>query len=232
MNKLFGYIQNYEDALLMVHATRLGYITPVTQRLRTDERDSLRSGDIFVFIETENGIKRWTDGKIWSPSKINGQFLLYKEVPRHLSKSAIKKCSLQKNLSKDQIAKLHKEIREDDKLGFHKKTISIVHEGKTYHIIGYYRPIFSKEALINIPFFNQIDFSLRKYPGLLSDKFLSKEISDKNFFNKFDLPNKPNSSIFSEAKRLQLEKIAFCVLHEWVLYRSKESGQRKVNEHK
>ncbi|KAK6089964.1 hypothetical protein P3W45_001010 [Vairimorpha bombi] len=224
MNKLFGYIQNYEDAILMVHATRLGYVTPITQRLRAEERESLRSGDIFVFIETDSGIKRWTDGKIWSPSKINGQFLLYKEVPRHLSKSAIKKTSVQKNLTKEQVAKLHKEIREDDKLGFHKKTISIVHDSKTYHIIGYYRPIFSKEALINIPFFNQIDYSLRKFPDLLSDEFVKMEMSKHNFIKKFDLPERPNLSIFSDVKRAQLEKIAFCVLHEWIIYKNKKTG--------
>ncbi|WUR03126.1 cAMP independent regulatory protein [Vairimorpha necatrix] len=222
MNKLFGYIQNYEDAMLMVHATRLGYIKPITQRLRSEERDNLRSGDIFVFIETENGIKRWTDGKIWSPSKINGQFLLYKEVPRHLSKSALKKTSIQKNLSKQQLAQLHREIREDDKLGFHKKTISILHEGKTYHIIGYYRPIFSKEALINIPFFNEIDYSLRKYPELLKDDYLNQEKAKENFLGKFMLPLRPNLSIFSDVKRRQLEKISFCVLHEWLIYKNKK----------
>lgn len=217
MNKLFGYVQTYEEAILMVHASRLGYITPITQRLKVEERGNLRSGDIFVFVETDNGIKRWTDGKIWSPSKINGQFLLYKEVPRHLSKSAIKKRSLQK----DQLVKLQKEIKEEDKLGLHKKTISIVHEDKTYHVIAYYRPIFSKETLINIPFFNRIDYSLRKYPELISDQFLMNEIKKKEFYVKYELPDKPYKSLFSNVKRNQLEKIAYCVLQEWIFFNKK-----------
>lgn len=222
MNKLCGYIQNYEEAVLMVHTTRLGYLVPVTQRLRMEEREGLRSGDIFVFIESENGMKRWTDGKIWSPSKIIGQFLLYKEVPRHLSKSAIKKRNAQKHLYKDEVLRLSKELKDEDRLAFHKKTISIVHQNKTYHIIGYFRPLFSKEPLLSIPFYQQIDSALKRHPELLDDKFTSKEIGKDNFYSKFDLPLMPNESIYSETKRTQLENIAVCVLGEWLISKQQE----------
>lgn len=77
--------------MLIVHGIRLGLIKPTTERPTMEERDSIRDGSIYCFRETEEGMKRWTDGKIWSPSKILGHFLLYKEVPRHLSKSALKK---------------------------------------------------------------------------------------------------------------------------------------------
>lgn len=221
MNKLFGYIQNYEEAVLMVHATRLGYITPITQRLKTEEREGIRSGDIFVFVETENGIKRWTDGKIWSPSKIHGQFLLYKEVPRHLSKSAIKKRNAQNNNS-DAFMKLTKELKEDDKLSFHKKTISLVHQDRTYHVIGYYRPLFSKEPLINIPFFKKIETVLRSSPELMDDDFLNREMKKKGFYKKYRLPEHSHDAIFPEMKRLQLENIALCVLNEWMAFKKRD----------
>ncbi|KAF9905669.1 hypothetical protein BX616_000961 [Lobosporangium transversale] len=42
-------------------------------------------GSVFVFDESESGICRWTDGRIWSPSRINGNFLVYKELFRKLS---------------------------------------------------------------------------------------------------------------------------------------------------
>ncbi|KAF9921672.1 hypothetical protein FBU30_008279 [Linnemannia zychae] len=41
-------------------------------------------GSVFVFDEQESGIYRWTDGKIWSPSRICGNFLVYRELYRKL----------------------------------------------------------------------------------------------------------------------------------------------------
>ncbi|KAG0251661.1 hypothetical protein DFQ27_008602 [Actinomortierella ambigua] len=37
-------------------------------------------GAVFVFREDESGINRWTDGRVWSPSRISGNFLVYKEL--------------------------------------------------------------------------------------------------------------------------------------------------------
>ncbi|GJJ74619.1 Gti1/Pac2 family transcription factor [Entomortierella parvispora] len=39
-------------------------------------------GSVFVFDEGESGIYRWTDGRIWSPSRICGNFLVYRELLR------------------------------------------------------------------------------------------------------------------------------------------------------
>ncbi|KAG0070277.1 hypothetical protein BGZ89_000971 [Linnemannia elongata] len=41
-------------------------------------------GSVFVFDEEESGICRWTDGKIWSPSRICDNFLVYRELYRKL----------------------------------------------------------------------------------------------------------------------------------------------------
>lgn len=40
------------------------------------------SGSVFLFDEDESGIKRWTDGVFWSPSRILGNFLIYREVEK------------------------------------------------------------------------------------------------------------------------------------------------------
>lgn len=48
----------------------------VKRRLRDDERKAIRSGQVFVFDERESGIKRWTDGMLWSPSRILLNFLV------------------------------------------------------------------------------------------------------------------------------------------------------------
>ncbi|KAG0003106.1 hypothetical protein BGZ65_002018, partial [Modicella reniformis] len=42
-------------------------------------------GSVFVFDEDESKICRWTDGRIWSPSRISGNFLIYRELFRKLS---------------------------------------------------------------------------------------------------------------------------------------------------
>ncbi|EJW01884.1 hypothetical protein EDEG_03638 [Edhazardia aedis USNM 41457] len=84
------YINTQEEAILIAHAFRLNLFHLSTERLDQKNREKIRNGDVFCFIENEQ-LRRWTDGKIWSPSKIVGYFLQYKEVPRHLSKNAIKK---------------------------------------------------------------------------------------------------------------------------------------------
>jgi len=43
----------------------------------------ITSGSVFVFDEDESGIKRWTDGFFWSPSRILRNFLLYRETEKH-----------------------------------------------------------------------------------------------------------------------------------------------------
>lgn len=71
-----GHIETTYDALLVFEAARRGMIPRVTRRLIERERGMIQSGAVFVFDEHESGIKRWTDGMIWSPSRILGNFLV------------------------------------------------------------------------------------------------------------------------------------------------------------
>ena len=68
----FGYIETPYDALLVLEATLLGILIPTTRRLNGDERKYIKSGDCFVFEEQASGIKRWTEGRNWGPSRILG----------------------------------------------------------------------------------------------------------------------------------------------------------------
>ena len=81
-----GWIETTGDALLILEAARRGLIPRVTRRLVDSERKMITSGSVFVFDEDESGIKRWTDGFIWSPSRILGNFLvrLSSHPPRSL----------------------------------------------------------------------------------------------------------------------------------------------------
>ncbi|KAF8127314.1 Gti1/Pac2 family-domain-containing protein, partial [Mycena galopus ATCC 62051] len=77
-----GWIETTGDALLILEAARRGLIPRVTRRLVDGERGMIASGSVFVFNEDESGIKRWTDGFFWSPSRILGNFLLYRETDK------------------------------------------------------------------------------------------------------------------------------------------------------
>ncbi|KAJ6521667.1 Gti1/Pac2 family-domain-containing protein [Mycena vulgaris] len=77
-----GWIETTGDALLILEAARRGLIPRVTRRLVDTERRMIASGSVFVFDEDESGIRRWTDGFFWSPSRILGNFLLYRETEK------------------------------------------------------------------------------------------------------------------------------------------------------
>lgn len=149
--KFNGYLHSYEEALLLIHALRLGFLEPKRERLSLKEREQIKSGDIFIFVERKTLIMRWTDGMTWSPSKILGSFLLYKEVPKFLTKTAFKRTNIKKN-QRQKCIPLEKQLQKD-KFYMHKKTISLTHNNDTYHIIAYFQPIFDKRGISDIPFF-------------------------------------------------------------------------------
>lgn len=78
-----GYIANTHDALLLFQACISGLLPQVSRRPHDRERgDLIRSGTVFIFNEQSSGIKRWTDGIAWSPSRILGNFLVYRQLEK------------------------------------------------------------------------------------------------------------------------------------------------------
>ncbi|CAO3638177.1 unnamed protein product [Cunninghamella echinulata] len=76
----FGYVETTHDSLILLEASRQGILPRVRRRLQEQERQLIKSGAVFCFNENESGIKRWTDGLVWSPSRILGNFLIYREL--------------------------------------------------------------------------------------------------------------------------------------------------------
>ena len=83
---------------MLFEAVRLNVLPLITRRLNGNERAQLRSGNIFVWEESESkgGLSRWTDGRRWydiqlyysivfehrfprSQSRMRGDFLWYEE---------------------------------------------------------------------------------------------------------------------------------------------------------
>ena len=97
-----GHVATTQDALILFEACLQGHLSHVLRRPRDRERSSLiRSGYVFVYEENASGIKRWTDGVTWSPSRILGNFLVYRELDKKFSpgdkRRAIKKNTYRPN---------------------------------------------------------------------------------------------------------------------------------------
>ena len=58
-------IRSVRDATIVFEAVRLGILPLLDRRLSAAERDSLHSGNVFVWEEGEHkqGLERWTDGR-------------------------------------------------------------------------------------------------------------------------------------------------------------------------
>ena len=69
------------DALILFEACLQGRINHLSRRPYDRERLGLiQSGNVFIYEEYSSGIKRWTDGRHWSPSRVLGNFLVYREL--------------------------------------------------------------------------------------------------------------------------------------------------------
>lgn len=78
-----GYVATTQDALILFEACLTGVLHHVPRRPHDRERSHLvRSGSVFIYEENSSGIKRWTDGVTWSPSRILGNFLVYRELDK------------------------------------------------------------------------------------------------------------------------------------------------------
>ncbi|KAK2462956.1 hypothetical protein APHAL10511_005008 [Amanita phalloides] len=153
-----GYVETTINALRLIHAARQGVIPRITRRLNDAERRSMiKSGAVFVFSVEESGIKRWTDGLLWSPSRIVGNFLVYREInertssrgshrkpyPNDEASRALVRRNSPDSLSgayKAQLASAHGGTDQGTfkPNGLIKKTITVTIEGSDLHLISYY----------------------------------------------------------------------------------------------
>ncbi|KAI2639528.1 Gti1/Pac2 family-domain-containing protein [Hypomontagnella submonticulosa] len=100
-----GYIGSTMDALILFEACLTGHLFHVPRRPHDRERAGLIvSGNVFIYEEHSSGIKRWTDGVPWSPSRILGNFLLYRELDKPFQPGE-KKRAMKRNKSEAGITK-------------------------------------------------------------------------------------------------------------------------------
>lgn len=76
-----GFLYSTLDALVVLEACLQNKLEYTSQRPREQERSHLiTSGNVFVYTHTSSRIQRWTDGYAWSPSRVSGNFLVYREL--------------------------------------------------------------------------------------------------------------------------------------------------------
>jgi len=156
----YGYIETTRDSLLLFEACKRGLLPRISRRLQDKERILIRSGTIFCFDEHESGIKRWTDGFVWSPSRIMGNFLIYRELE---DKKSIRTTDAVFDNSRQTTASRNNDTsgyvmapdllrRQQEKAlvgslktsfkfkrnGLIKKSMSLIVDGVQQHIISYY----------------------------------------------------------------------------------------------
>ncbi|CAE6406860.1 unnamed protein product [Rhizoctonia solani] len=156
-------LKSTKDALLIIEAAERGLFPRLVRRLTEQERaQNIYSGAIFVYDEFESNIRRFTDTLVWSPSRIIGNYLVYREMKKHeprptsragaalppqpASARSLTRSRTDTNLeqSGDQKKKeqlyvgslTHNERFKTD--GLVKRTFSLMTEGKHIHVIGYY----------------------------------------------------------------------------------------------
>lgn len=93
-----GFILTTRDVCLLMEMVLSGRLPHVPRRPHERERpEIIKSGNIFIYEESVSGVKRWTDGVNWSPSRILGNFLLYREMEAGYPGEGSKKVALKKN---------------------------------------------------------------------------------------------------------------------------------------
>ncbi|KAI8367261.1 Gti1/Pac2 family-domain-containing protein [Blakeslea trispora] len=161
METYFGYVKTAQDALIVFEACRKSQLVRVQRRLSSKERLQIRSGSVFAWDEREAGMRRWTDGRTWSPSRVLGSFLTYRELdtkrrPRRLSNPSFSKASPACSYKQD---------------GLIKQSFSIcTANNQKLHLISYY----SKSDVLNgrlkqptqDPAFSNIQVPKGLYPEL------------------------------------------------------------------
>ncbi|KAF9153093.1 hypothetical protein DFQ26_000673 [Actinomortierella ambigua] len=178
-----GFIETTQDTLLIFEACHRGLLPRICRRLQEKERRIVQSGTVFVFDERESGIKRWTDGLVWSPSRILGNFLVYRELDKRnsgkkdaspidrasRSSSSDVESAIEKNKERALVGSLTNSYRFK-KNGLVKKTMSIVVNGVSQHLISYYSKDDVLQGKLRTP------SSLPELASLeISPEFLSKQ---------------------------------------------------------
>ncbi|KAF7978612.1 hypothetical protein HWV62_45352 [Athelia sp. TMB] len=120
----FGLVHDTLDAFRLVLAAEAGLVPRIIERVtQVDRMHMIASGSVIVFSAQESGMRRWRDGLLWTPSRISGNFLVYKELDR-LPEAGGSSSACPSTF-----------VKAD---GLRKKAITVKLKHREYHVIAYY----------------------------------------------------------------------------------------------
>jgi hypothetical protein len=195
-----GFIHTTRDGLIILEACLQGLLSHIPRRPHDRERHNIiSSGNIFVYEENASGIRRWTDGITWSPSRIMGNFLVYRELldghpPGEKKRAAKKRKRGSEDLTSQQIPDANGTTEEDRQLigslslesynfkpgGLAKKTLSIDVRGIRHHIISYYRVEDVKHGYYHRPTEDDFLSKVEPRPELLDNPSFKSPVEDRD----------------------------------------------------
>ena len=153
----FGFVDDTNDIATLFEAAISGRI-PVCER-RPHDREKLgliQNGAVVIYDEDASGIKRWTDARSWSPSRVLGKFLVYREVNK--TDSTGKKQVAKKNAALPidnrelSTSPLQHPVTDEMRTlvgsligtydfiedGLVKRTATCLYQGRKYHLVSYF----------------------------------------------------------------------------------------------
>lgn len=154
---IYGPVYTEEECLQIIDMCRMNVLPRVKTRLGETERSMIRPGSVFVYEEEESGILRWTDGKLWTSSKIHGRCLIYYEqkeveadesVEGACSDSSSLECVLQearRAISDASQIGDRAERRTHCRTGLVKMAATLRYKERTFHLMAYTTHAFTKQ---------------------------------------------------------------------------------------
>lgn len=192
----YGIVMTTTDALRLFEAVLLGQLLHTARRPHDREREGLiQSGNVFIFEESSSGIKRWTDGHNWSPSRILGNFLVYRELHKDLPPGEKKRAIKRKRDSDPELQNGQAGPVDEGRRallgsliesyifkegGLMKKTISIEFNDTSHHLVSYYSYEDASNGRLPTPSQDPRLCNLRPRLGLMTNQEFRIEMDQEN----------------------------------------------------
>jgi hypothetical protein len=192
-----GFIHTTRDGLMLLEACLQGQLMHIPRRPHDRERQSIiSSGNIFVYEENASGIRRWTDGITWSPSRIMGNFLVYRELRDGHQPGEKKRAAKKRKRGSDDLTgtDTNGKSEEDRQLigslsldaynfkpgGLAKKTLSVELRGVRHHIISYYRVDDIKAGIFRRPIQDEFIANIEPRRELVENPSFKFPVEDRD----------------------------------------------------
>ncbi len=136
-----GFIETTRDALHIYEACLNGTLPFCSGR--PQDRSVIVSGNVFVYNEAKSGIRRWTDGVDWSPSRMLTNFLIYRQLDDNVAQGEKRKTrkhsqgALEPGVSRCLVGSLTDSYNFKND-GLLKKAIIVTLDDVPYRLIAYY----------------------------------------------------------------------------------------------